>query len=54
MFDAEGTGRDLAAVLVLFTNSDQLALQKFHLWTGYPSVDWTSDGVVISDGRCWE
>ena len=39
---------------VLFTNSSQSTLWKFHVQADFPFVDWTNDDVVISDGRCWE
>ena len=54
MLDPVGTGRALAALLTSVVKFVQLALWKFHLRTGFSFVDWMSDGVVISDGRCWE
>ena len=54
MLEAVGAGRASAAILTTLPMSAQLALRKFHLQTGFPSVGWTNDGIVISDGRCCE
>ena len=49
-----GAGRFLAVVLTSLVKSAQLSLQKFHLCISLPLVGRTNDGVVISDGRCWD
>ena len=36
-----------AAMLTTLPKSAQLALRKFYLRTGFPSVNWTNDGIVI-------
>ena len=54
-----GSGRFLTTELTPLVKSVKLALRKFHVQTGFPSVSWTNvgvvtnDGVVISDRQCW-
>ena len=45
-----GAGRASAAILMTLPKSTQLVMRNFHLRTDFPSVDWTNDGVMISDG----
>ena len=54
MFARVGSGRVTIVELMSLVKPDQLVLWKFHLLTAFPSVGWTGDGVVISDGRCWD